>query len=575
MFELLYDEKLENISEKDASERTALIDYMQNLPIEFFSKLRHLQPQVGCLNCCTVCSRDTSSRCEYWTENQLRNVISAIKTVAMRYRSQPPYLAWDRQGHRKGQIFAYRDNDLGSYPYFDLFLRLANKDLGVKMKISTVGFSRHNDILNDVHKRVNKEDAIKGILSVRLSFTPFAIGWHDNDNFSKADYEDDTANFLKIYRPIYERSLKEELRFHVALRFKAFVRSAKLIEKTVKGKHIIICGNYVFISDSSDEFKTCTVNPDLIAPDKQSDNFDLNLTLKTMKVYANHDVITGQGIPFKKYILADDVKKNITPEKILEMYTGKAKGLTFFSESKIYRFENREGYYYAADPLLTDKGYFALEMYPTLKSRKMKGGFLDSEKLFFNAINDYKAKNSTNIFSSFDNSSFEDVDNVIRSIENRALYYKNIGYSEYADFIENEILDTVKMYAGALKKAGYPASLFFDGRRTVDTGIVSNIGRAYVEYAAVTSLPNEPITPFQTRNFGNLSSVKTQESDVWDLCCCFGNKTSFVLPPPPSDKPDPGENRFNHEIPMLNDAVYQNINNLATDYLVPGQRKKI
>lgn len=574
MFELLYDEKLEQISEKNINERHALINYMKNLPIEFFSKLRHLQPQIGCLNCCTVCSRDTSSRCEYWTENQLRNVVSAIKTVAKQYRSQPPYLAWDRQGHRKGQIFAYRDNDLGSYPYFDLFLRLASRDLGVKMKISTVGFSRHNTLLNEVHRKVNEEDAMNGILSVRLSFTPFAIGWNNNERFSKSEYEDDIANFLTIYRPIFEKSLKDQLRFHVALRFKAFVRSAQLIEQVVQGKRVIICGNYVFIGNDDSDFETCTVNPDLIAPDKQSNDFNLNLTLKTMKVYANPEVIVGKGIQFKKYILADNLKNNISPESIINMSLIGERGLTFISDSLIYRFENREGYYYAVDPLLTEKGYYAMEMYPALASRNNKSGFLDSEKLFFNAINQYKSKVAFDLFSLWEKATYDDVENVIDSIYKKALYYKQIGYSEYADFIINDILDTVKMYAAALKKANYPASMFFDGRRTVDTGIVSNIGRAHIEYAAVTSLQNEPITPFQTRNFGNLSSVKTQENDVWDLCCSFGNKVSFCLPPPPSDQPDPGDNRFNYELPMFNSSVYQTLGVLATDYLVPGQRKR-
>jgi hypothetical protein len=33
-----------------------------------FSKLRHFQPQIGCLNCCSFCSKSSSPIIEYWNE---------------------------------------------------------------------------------------------------------------------------------------------------------------------------------------------------------------------------------------------------------------------------------------------------------------------------------------------------------------------------------------------------------------------------------------------------------------------------------------------------------------------------
>ena len=52
---LLMDEK--SISLIDYKERQQLIMEFSKLPNEFFSKLRHFQPQIGCLNACTICSK--------------------------------------------------------------------------------------------------------------------------------------------------------------------------------------------------------------------------------------------------------------------------------------------------------------------------------------------------------------------------------------------------------------------------------------------------------------------------------------------------------------------------------------
>ena len=51
-------------------ERKNLINAFEKMPVEFFSRMRHLQPQIGCLNCCSICSKFASKNSEYWTKNQ-------------------------------------------------------------------------------------------------------------------------------------------------------------------------------------------------------------------------------------------------------------------------------------------------------------------------------------------------------------------------------------------------------------------------------------------------------------------------------------------------------------------------
>ena len=52
----------QNISDDDLLERNQLIDLFLKQPVEFFSKMRHLQPQIGCLNCCN---------CHFYLQNYL------------------------------------------------------------------------------------------------------------------------------------------------------------------------------------------------------------------------------------------------------------------------------------------------------------------------------------------------------------------------------------------------------------------------------------------------------------------------------------------------------------------------
>ena len=55
-----------HIDEDDYLERQLLVQEFSKQPEEFFSQMRHFQPQVGCLNCCAICSKKASTAMEYW-----------------------------------------------------------------------------------------------------------------------------------------------------------------------------------------------------------------------------------------------------------------------------------------------------------------------------------------------------------------------------------------------------------------------------------------------------------------------------------------------------------------------------
>ena len=80
---LLSDEK--EISEEDFNVRQTLYNEFMDLPENFVSKMRHLQPQVGCFNNCSFCSKFSVCKSEYWSLASLKNIISALKYTSKRY----------------------------------------------------------------------------------------------------------------------------------------------------------------------------------------------------------------------------------------------------------------------------------------------------------------------------------------------------------------------------------------------------------------------------------------------------------------------------------------------------------
>ncbi|WP_093464208.1 hypothetical protein [Streptomyces melanosporofaciens] len=89
-------------------------------------------------------------------------------------------------------VFPYLDNDIGSYPHLDHYAQLARDVLGVKLRISTVGYSRHSTRLAAVHQHLVKEftDVFDGI---RFSITPYTLGFTGRSGVDRQAYIEDLA----------------------------------------------------------------------------------------------------------------------------------------------------------------------------------------------------------------------------------------------------------------------------------------------------------------------------------------------------------------------------------------------
>lgn len=496
---LLSDET--TLSEDDLRIRRQLYYKFMELPREFVSKMRHLQPQIGCFNNCGFCSKFSVCKSEYWNEASLRNVISALKRTALNYTDGDLLVAWDRKEHRIGVLFPYLNNDVGSYLFLDKYVDLCYKELGARTRISTVGYSRHNIELNEMHKRITSSELLYALAGVRLSISQYGRVWEEqNGKNCIREYEQDLANFLKIYRPYFDKFGSGSRKMCVELRYNPLAENAKVIETEVDGKKVIATGNYLFISKNKDV--------------KLNTAYIVDPYVHALELSEEPDIFNEYNLPFE-----------ITNEKKLVDFI-KNEELYFEKEVEVYKFQNKDGYYYAIEPKIKNEGNYGFNIYPETDIRK-KSGYLVTERFLLNAFYRFKNEHGMHLRNRYNNSTWDDVDKVVQYVFEQIDYYESKGKIDKADYIKEHILPVVSVYVNALKLAGYPSDCFFDSKFTIDTGMICNLGRAIGYFKGLTKFVNEPLTPTHERNYGRHCSTMKQESYVWMLGCGFDNNINI------------------------------------------------
>ncbi len=535
---LLSDEK--EISFKDYEIRKKLYQEFMNLPESFVSKMRHFQPQIGCFNNCSFCSKFSVCKSEYWKRNTLRNIVSALKYTAINYTKDDLLLAWDRKEHRVGVVFPYLNNDIAAYPYLEDFIDLCYKELGVRTRISTVGFSRFNKVLNKVHQNICTKE-IYALAGVRLSISQYGRVWEDKNNkVSLSDYAKDLGNFLNIYKPYYFKFGAGSRKMCVELRYNPLVVNADVFDFEYKNHHIIAVSNYLYISKKENEKLPESF---IINPYNHSLEFNNN-GIKYLEYNLNFKVHSEEEI--KTFINSNKIKKE--------------------KEVELYLFKNKDGIYYSINPKLTEKGNYGINIYP--KTNFRKAGYIITERFFLNALYKFKEKRNLTLKDNLQNLDYSDIEEVMSLLKENILYYEKIGKLEKSTYIKEHIVPILEVYINALKIAKYPAEVFFDKNFTIDTGMICNLGRAINLFKGLTSFINEPLTPIHERNYGRHCSTMKQENYGWLLGCDFKNTIAIEKLDLFNTASEEGQVSFRKKI--IFDDINEKINE-KSKYLYPGE----
>lgn len=506
---------------------------------------------MGCLNACKICSKFASTTTEYWTENRQRNVIAALKYSTPQKDDKTSLIVWDRNEHRSGVVFSYLDNDIGNYFYLDRFIEIAHRELGVATRISTVGYSRFNEHLNKMHKNIN-DNLLEALGGVRLSFTPYEIGWecpNNSQKYSKYDYTNDMANFLKIYKPYYKKVGAGSRKMCVEIRYKPLVVISQVFDTTVLLHNVICTSNYLFISKGT----SLILNEAKIA-----DPYD-------------HDIkLTQTGEQFYQIDLYDKIATLEEVKKIAHKFI--ISGLEDHKLVELYMMNNAEGMYYAIDPKMTSKGNYGINIYPKTKER-VNSGYIITERFLINALVQYKAQNNIGRLERFDDATWNDVYSVLEMCKDVATHYRENGKREKSEYIIGEVLPLINAYVSALQTADYSASDFFNPDFTIDTGMICNLGRALSLFKGITSKENEPLTPVHERNYGKNNSTMKKEGTAWRLSCNYNNTVVIEQLNLFNTSDSSGQVAYMKQIQLNACDEILNFSDLSKDYLIPGQRR--
>ncbi len=533
-----------SISEIDYKIRKNLYKEFKNLPIDFFSKMRHFQPQVGCFNNCSFCSKFSVCKSEFWDERQIRNVISALKYSAKNYTSGDILLAWDRKEHRIGVNYPYLDNDIGNYPYLDKFIELCYKELGIRTRISTVGFSRYNEQLNKVHKNICTSDSLYALAGVRLSVSQYGRAWEDTDA-SLDEYKKDMINFLEIYKPYYKSFGSGSRKMCVELRYNPLVENCEVIETKYNDYMVIYTGNYLFISN------------------------DKNVKIEESHIsdpYKHALLLTNTSVKFKEYHV-DNINSK---EELIKYLDSNFNNMVSIRDRELYLFSNCEGYYYAFNPTITNEGNYGFNIYPKTDKR-LNSGYLITERFLLNAIYRFKNSFGLHLREQYINSSWNDVYKVIDMLKDIMKEYEENNKLDKSKYIEEHVLPLVTLYIEALKEAGYSSDCFFDSKFTIDTGTICNLGRAVKLFKGITNTVNEPLTPTHERNYGRYCSTMKQENYVWKLSCGFNDSIVVEKLDLFNTASKKGQTSF-RKIINCNEVINEKITDKEDKYFYPGYK---
>lgn len=499
------------VANEDRHLRQELVAQLRVLPRETLQNMRHFQTQVGCLNRCSFCSQSAGTTLWNMSRRDLANLVAAMKTVGLEWAREagevcaeplngagvfspvfamPTHgLIGNKRNDRPGVIYCYLDNDPAAYPHLDDLVRWLHEDLGVQVRIATVGYSRLNPKIQAMHERISRT-LMPGIAGLRLSFSPYTYGWTQAaervGTATRDDFERDVAAMLNTYRNIFLSERKGRKGACIELRFRPLVVTYEVEVGELRGHQVFRAGPYLVVQKRAYKalkFSTIT--------DAKSHGTELSQPGEACWLIYGHEHI---------------VKKQMGA-LIASLPLGAALPPTLqCRDALLYRLQNEDGEYFAVDAERHPNGITAKYIYP--KTEKRPGaGYIDGERYLLNLL--IQAK------STGQNKTWADVERIVSSLYEQASNL-NDHDPHVASYIREQVVEVMESYVRVLHHAGYPATAFFDKDLSVDTGHICNLGRAYHEYKAIASRPDLPLTPNHERAFG-LTGELAEEGQAWRL----------------------------------------------------------
>lgn len=465
---------------------------LERVPLEAMSRLQILQPAIGCLNRCNFCSQVAGPVTRELGAQSLRTVMGGLRGAML--TAGLDRVGGDRM-HKDGVIFPYLDNDIGSYPHLTDYL-VGMRSLGGRTRISTVGWSRHNTDLQEMHAQIAAEH-VDDIDGVRFSFTPYTYGWRTNPD----EYVRDFSNALETYRPLFEEKGVGRRTACVEMRFAPDIQLGELEYDDIGDYSVVRRGEYALATRQGE---------------LQQNNLSAIVDMTADGPQLNHEGVDAI------HILGDT--DGITEDALTDLFsTASDKELTedkdrgvLAQRGRAHVFQNADGPYFCFNPLKDshDGTFTAVHYYPQTETRK-ESGILDATRPFLNNLLEIKQRNGVDPREDFDAATWVEVDELLSNLSSEA---DTIGqYSpRRGRYIEEDVIPLVEGVVEAMRTAGLDGADLFRYGLVVDTGVIVNQGKAITEFRGLASQPDMPMTPNEEKGYGDVSQSSIR-GNTWRI----------------------------------------------------------
>lgn len=395
--------------------------------------------------------------------------------------------------HRPGVVFPYLDHDISSCPYLDTYAELARDVLGVRIRMSSVGFSAKNNRLTEMRRRI-VADLGEVFDGLHFSLTPYATGYVGKaPGASRDQYTADLAHTLRIYQPLLDRLGHGAATAAVEMRFAPLVGVAELTDTHIDGHHVLKAGPHLLIA-------------------AQPGQGPRPVTVIARLDERNQPVLSNSGRLYLQ-ITADAAQLNsATVHDALSGLLAVQHRTTLVS---LHRFTNTNGDCFSADPDSHLGGRFtALNIHPVTETRK-KSAYTDTARHFLNALLDHEAARGLARREAFPDATASDIDAVLSALRFKAQALDPADRAAAAH-LRVRVTPMVGVHACALLGAGYPAAAFFSRDFTIDTGRIVNQGRALHLFRGLAATDGEPMTLREECGFGQ-AGPSTVRGPIWRI----------------------------------------------------------
>ncbi len=434
--------------------------------------LQIFQSSVGCANSCAMCSQWASSWVTRLTRNSLSRVLGWLKKVVeVKNWERWPLLGQNRS-HKPWIIFPYLDTDVGSDPNLGYLVEILWKNFGCKTRISTVGFSRHNKALQEMHKDIASRlrQLIEGF---RISLTPYT------ENFFSEDYPLDIVNLLDIYLPLIgDRWVWRDV-FACELRFPPFIQLWDVEIWIFWWRFFIRSSDYCFIADN-----------EWSVPESKISH------IESTKVQFDRP-----GIIWKIYSW-----NGLSVRKLEELIITED-----YQEAQLYYLKNVDWDLFAVNPLVSEMWFHALHFLPKTLTRK-QAGVINSTRPFMNAMIEYKKLKGIDWRSKL---KWWNIDDFL-------IFFRNyIQIHAHPDILRNfwtdQIFPVILVASEIIKRSRIDDDVFFDPGFLVDTWHIVNQWRAKGIFCGLVSRSDEPITVNEMKGYADRNSIWTSRGIIYRL----------------------------------------------------------